>query len=182
MPSICITYTDKCQISKETCLVLINRDVTPELNNLTQTNKKFAIFLASSKLPKVNYSDSAVWRRMQIIKLTQNITYDDIDKTGFIDEMKAKYQSLSSYVIPSNIIKATKEARELNFDFNEFIQDCCVLALDVSSDTKSLYDEYRRWHRDNFPGKQYASYRDFIYIMKSRYVIEEKKFIGISLI
>jgi putative DNA primase/helicase len=125
-----------------------------------QFKPQFKLFLAANSRPRVNASDTAMWRRIDLIPFTNSIPEHKRDpaiKRHLVNDPGARSALLAwaiegcinwqrQRITTPNSVKAyTADYRKEDDVISEWLQDCCELAPTAIATAADLNDSYTRW-------------------------------------
>ena len=120
----------------------------------------FKLCLVANHAPKVKAGDGAMWRRIRVIPLTQQVPphlRDPKVKAHLTNPAKAGPAILQFLIkgslawqqgglkIPAIVQEATDAYRASQDSFGDFISECCVLDSNAWVSTKDLRGEFDNW-------------------------------------
>jgi P4 family phage/plasmid primase-like protien len=140
----------------------------------------FKLFFICNKLPKLKYSDKAVWNRIRVIPFESTFcrqddpdpapeSYDeqlrqkrfpmDKDFCRKIPDMVQAFawlllkhrQTLKDRVEPEKVRMATAVYRKENDIYRQFIEECIAEDADKKLSLTELYTQFKEWFRDSLP-------------------------------
>jgi putative DNA primase/helicase len=124
-------------------------------------NPEFKLWMATNHKPIIRGTDDGIWRRMAIIPFTVQIPLDKVDKRltqKLKREMKAILNWMSEgYLLwresglqePDCIKQQRTEYRTEMDSIETFIEECCTLNPASKMKSKTIYQAYREWAKDN---------------------------------
>jgi putative DNA primase/helicase len=115
------------------------------------------LFLAGNHKPTVQGTDEGIWRRVLLVPFTVSIPEAERDK-DLPDKLKAELPGILNWFlrgcrewrssglgIPDEVRKATAQYRDEMDDFEDFLDDCCVVRENLRIRTSVLHRAYRKW-------------------------------------
>jgi P4 family phage/plasmid primase-like protien len=138
----------------------------------------FKLFFICNKLPKLKYSDKAVWNRIRVIPFESTFCRQDdpapdsyeeqlrlkrfpMDKDFFrkIPDMVQAFawlllqhrQTLKDRVEPEKVRMATAVYRKENDIYRQFIEECITEDANKTLTLTELYMQFKEWFRDSLP-------------------------------
>ncbi|EAF8775205.1 DNA primase [Listeria monocytogenes] len=122
---------------------------------------EFKIWMATNHKPIIRGRDDGIWRRLHLIPFTVKIPNHKVDKnlkyklkgelTGILNwavEGCLKWQR-EGLKLPTAVERASNEYKSEMDVITAFIEDCCETDLESKIKSKTLYDTYREWAKDN---------------------------------
>jgi P4 family phage/plasmid primase-like protien len=140
----------------------------------------FKLFFICNKLPKLKYSDKAVWNRIRVIpfestfcrpddpapdsyeeQLRQKRFPMDKDFSAKIPDMVQAFAwillkhrlTIKDHVEPEKVRIATAVYRKQNDIYRQFIEECIVEDADKMLSLTELYSQFKDWFKDSLPNQ-----------------------------
>jgi P4 family phage/plasmid primase-like protien len=140
----------------------------------------FKLFFICNKLPKLKYSDKAVWNRIRVIPFESTFcrpddpapeSYDeqlrqkrfpmDKDFSAKIPDMVQAFAwillkhrlTIKDHVEPEKVRVATAVYRKQNDIYRQFIEECIVEDKDKMLSLAELYSQFKDWFKDSLPNQ-----------------------------
>jgi putative DNA primase/helicase len=151
----------------------------------------FKIWMATNHKPKINGTDTGIWRRINLIPFDVTIRKEDVDK-DLPEKLKKELPGILSWAIegckqwqkdglkpPKEVTEATDEYRNEMDVVNSFLTDCCERSKnhDEYVKSKDLYRVYQEWCELN--GEYAMAQRNFAIKLKEKGA-RSKKTYGIN--
>jgi P4 family phage/plasmid primase-like protien len=138
----------------------------------------FKLIFICNKLPKLKYSDKAVWNRIRVIPFESTFcrpdnpapeTYEEqlkqkrfpMDKNfgrkipgmlqAFAWILLRHRHNLKERIEPDKVRMATAVYRKQNDSYRQFIEECVVEEKDQMLSLTELYSQFKEWFRDSLP-------------------------------
>lgn len=138
----------------------------------------FKLFFICNKLPKLKYSDKAVWNRIRVIPFESTFcrpddpapdTYEeqlrqkrfpmDKDFSAKIPDMVQAFAwvllkhrlTIRERVEPEKVRMATAVYRKQNDIYRQFIDECVTEDVDKMLSLTELYSQFKDWFKDSLP-------------------------------
>lgn len=138
----------------------------------------FKLFFICNKLPKLKYSDKAVWNRIRVIPFESTFCRpDDPAPDSYEEQLKHKRfpmdkdfgrkipdmvqafawmllkhrQTLKDRIEPEKVRIATAVYRKENDIYRQFIEECIAEDADKILSLTELYTQFKDWFRDSLP-------------------------------
>jgi putative DNA primase/helicase len=115
------------------------------------------LFLAGNHKPTVQGTDEGIWRRVLLVPFTVSIPETERDK-DLPDKLKVELPGILNWAlcgcrewitgglgVPDVVRKATDQYREEMDDFEDFVEDCCVVGKDQRVRASDIYQAYKDW-------------------------------------
>jgi putative DNA primase/helicase len=136
---------------------------------------KFKLLLSSNHKPTIRGTDSAVWRRIKIIRFPVQLPEDQWDKElpdklwaeapailGWLVRGCISWQSLGGLEDPDEIKKDKEEYRAEMDLLGDFLSDFCIVDKGKMTQAKDLYAAYKEWAEEQgITEKERLSQRSF---------------------
>jgi P4 family phage/plasmid primase-like protien len=138
----------------------------------------FKIFFICNKLPKLKYSDKAVWNRIRVIPFESTFCRaDDPPPDTYEEQLRQKRfpmdpnfskkipgmleafawvllqhrQNLKERIEPEKVRLATAIYRKQNDIYRQFIEECIIEDPKNCLSLSELYSQFKDWFRDSLP-------------------------------
>ena len=115
------------------------------------------VWLSSNHKPDIRGTDLAIWRRVRLVPFTVTIPEDEQDRE-LAQTLRAELPGVLAWAVAGcldwwahglgtaeAVAKSTDEYRHDLDTLGEFLEECCVVAPDLSVTSGELYAEYKRW-------------------------------------
>ena len=119
------------------------------------------IVVAANHKPRVRGTDYAIWRRIRLIPFTVTIGEDEKDET-LPEKLRAELPGILAWAIegclawqreglapPTSIVEATREYRDEEDVFSQFLTEVCVQDPQAQVKAQLLYRHYCDWCGEN---------------------------------
>ena len=158
--------------------------------------QEYKLWFATNHKPVITGTDNGIWRRIQLVPFKVKIPEHEVDK-HLLKKLDKELSGILKWAVEGclawqrdgiqipDIVKAATEEYRLESDIlGSFIDDCCVLGLNIRVKAGELYSKYETWCDEN--GENSISNREFGKQIKIRGFDTKKSngircYIGISL-
>jgi len=119
------------------------------------------VFMAVNHKPQVKGNDTAIWRRIRLIRFTETIPPAEQDK-GLPEKLRAELPGVLAWAVEGCLewqregLKAPEEVRRDTGEYRSemdvigaFLKDCCEKGGGHSVAAKDLYTRYKTWCEEN---------------------------------
>jgi P4 family phage/plasmid primase-like protien len=154
------------------------RDLFEKGKGGREINPMFKLFFICNKLPKLKYSDKAVFNRIRVIPFESTFcrpddpapnTYEeqlrqkrfpmDKDFTRKIPDMVQAFAwlllkhrlTLKDRIEPEKVRIATEAYRKENDTYRQFIEECIIEDSSKKLSLVELYSQFKEWFKESFP-------------------------------
>lgn len=123
---------------------------------------EFTVFLGTNYLPKVSGDDAALWERIKRIPFVVQIPEEERDKS-LDEQLKAELPGILAWAVqgcadwlrrgtlaqPSVVTNSTAAYQHDMDTLGRFLQEKCLIDVNVRVKAGDLYDAYKAWCLDN---------------------------------
>lgn len=142
------------------------------------------IWLAANHKPQITGTDEGIWRRIRLIPFTQQISEAEKDP-DLPEKLRKEYPAILAWMIeganewyhhgltmPEAVKQATASYRTEMDKLAAFLNEKCVLKLDLKGQSSKVYEAYKNWCSEN--GERYLSHRKFTQALSERGIQSRK--------
>lgn len=122
---------------------------------------QYKLWLSANHKPVIRGTDYGIWRRVKLIPFDYTVPEDKRD-ANLRDKLRAEMSGILNWCTvglanwlhaglstPAEV-KAATEAYRIESDvLGTFIEDCCILASNATSEATPLYKVYKAWAEEN---------------------------------
>jgi putative DNA primase/helicase len=126
--------------------------------NEIEFRPQFKLLMATNELPRISGTDDGIWRRIKIVKFPIKIPESDIDHNlmaklknelpgilNFALKGAAQWRQLGTLMEPESVRSAVDGYRSNMDDVQQFIDEKCVVAKEMSEGSLRLFEAYTAW-------------------------------------
>lgn len=177
------------------------RDVFEKGRNIDVKTK---FVLIANRMPQLNSVDRAIWSRIKVIPFMSTFVDDPEGKEGYIYKKDPNFSDKLPFLAPvfmhllteeyknyrlfgleepEEITKHTEELKKINDTLQQFIDTNTETSNSSVCSLKDLYDSYKMWFREMFPGVKIVNISTFTQDIKKRgFVINNlKQVLGVKI-
>lgn len=118
---------------------------------------QFKIIIATNHKPIIRGDDYGIWRRIHLLPFSVTIPLEQRDKT-LTDKLKQERAGILAWMVrgclawqqqglapPSAVLLATEAYRDDMDVFGQWLDECCVIAVNAVVQSKAAYESYKKW-------------------------------------
>ena len=155
---------------------------------------KFKLFLSTNNKPVIKGADDAIWRRIMFLKFPVQIPKAERD-LELADKLKAEGPGILAWLVrgclswqklgldpPAEVLEATAEYRAEMDVLHGFLQDRCLLGVDLWVTVGELYEAYQAWAEEQgMKDKEVLKARTFGIYLAERGFLADKSGGGVRI-
>ena len=118
---------------------------------------EFKIFIAGNHRPIIRGTDFGMWRRLHLLPFTKTIPPEKRDK-NLTMKLHGEREGILAWMVrgcldwqrrgldaPPAVLRATETYRDEMDVFGQWVEECCVIAVNAAVQSKDAYESYKKW-------------------------------------